>query len=176
MQLDKRARLLCGIPGIDVGCVELDWKGFHNNIVGVSKSLGPRMMMILIKSWLNSWTTSTRMHEDETGECIFCCGGGDALHHYLRCDHLWTLLISCAGLNVKWLTKTPAQRLGFVEPNSTSLLLLVVAFKVYHGMKGARGAEGHIPVGVDCFWALELINHFIGELPSKLRRVLSNPD
>ena len=69
--------------------------------VQVSCKMGTSRMMILIKSWLNSWTTSSRM-EQEIGDCVFCCGGGDALHHYLRCDHLWTILISCANFFKKF--------------------------------------------------------------------------
>ena len=102
--------------------------------------------------------------------CVFCCGGGDALHHYLRCDHLWTLLISCAHLDTKWLIATPAQRLVFVEPNATSLLLITVASRVYHGMEARRAAGLNNPndPGEECSWALDLINHFLSDIPARL--------
>ena len=109
-QLGKKALLLC--DPFDFGPSGPDWNKFHKDILKVSSKMGPRRMMILIKSWLNSWTTISRM-EHEPGDCIFCCGGGDALHHYLRCDHLWTLLVSCAHLDKTWLPATPAQRLSF---------------------------------------------------------------
>ena len=100
---------------------------------------------LLVECPCNCLPTNTT--EQIEGDCIFCCGGGDALHHYLRCDHLWTLLVSCARLDKSWLTATPAQRLGFVEPTTTSLLLITVAFWVYHGMK-ARRVAGLAPVSL----------------------------
>ena len=146
-----------------------DWSEFHKEILQVSCKMGTSRMMILIKSWLNSWTTSSRM-EQEIGDCVFCCGGGDALHHYLRCDHLWPLLISCAKLDKKWLFMSPAHRLGFVEPSTTSLLLLTVASRVYHGMRARRNAGLSNPnePEVECSWALDLINHFLSEIPARL--------
>ena len=125
-------------------------------------------MMILTKSWLNSWTTISRM-EHEPGACVFCRGGKDALHHYLRCDHSWTLLVPCAHLDKTWLTATPAQKLAFVEPTATSFLPITVAFRVYHGMKARRvaGLSTSEP-SVECSWALDLINHFMSEIPARL--------
>ena len=117
--LQKRAQLLCD-PN-DFGQSSPDWSKFHKEILQVSCKVGTSRMMILIRSWLNSWTTRSCM-EQEIGDCVSCCGGGDALHHYLRCDHLWTLLISCTKLDKKWLFMSPAHRLGLVEPSTTSQL------------------------------------------------------
>ena len=114
------------------------------------------------------------MHEEVIGDCVFCCGGGDALQHYLVCDHLWTLLVSCAGLKKEWLNLSAAQRLGFERPGIKSYLLIIVALKVYHAMKARRDAGLHDAnaTGEECSWAFDLINHYFSELPSKLRRAL----
>ena len=167
MQLEKRAVMLCGPD--DSGSSGCDWSKFHQEILQVSSKMGTSRMMILIKSWLNSWTTTSRM-EHEIGDCVFCCGGWDALHHYLRCDHLWTILISCANFEKKWLFASPAHRMGFVEPSTTSLLLLTVAFRVYHSMKARRNAGLSTPseTAVECLWAMDLINHFLSEIPARL--------
>ena len=166
-QLQKRAQVLCNPD--DFGPSGADWNLFHKDILRVSSKMGPSRMMLLIKSWLNSWTTTSRM-DHEIGDCVFCCGGGDALHHYLRCDHLWTLLICCAKLDKRWLRASPAQRLGLSQPSTTSLLLITVASRVYHGMKARRDAGLSYPneTWVECSWALDLINHFLSEIPARL--------
>ena len=71
-----------------------------------------------------------------------------------------------------WLTATAAQRLGFVQPSTKSLLLIMVASKVYHAMKARRVAGQNCPndPGVECSWALDLVNHFLSEITTKLRR------
>ena len=76
---------------------------------------------------------------------------------------------SHARLDKSWLTATPAQRLGFVEPTTTSLLLITVAFRVYHGMKARRDAgPSTSEPSVECSWALDLINHLLSEIPARL--------
>jgi hypothetical protein len=115
------------------------------------------------------YTTTSRM-EHEIGDCVFCYGGVDVLHHYIRCDHLWTLLISCAKLDKKWLFASPAHRSGFVEPSTTSLLPLTVAFRVYLSMKARRnaGLSTTSDPAAECLWAMDLINHFLSEIPARL--------
>ena len=58
----------------DFGQSSPDWSEFHKEILQVSCKMGTSRMMILIKSWLNSWTASSCM-EQEIGDCVFCCGG-----------------------------------------------------------------------------------------------------
>ena len=53
--------------------------------------------MALIRTWSNGWFTSVRMHEPIALPCIFGCDAGDTLHHYLKCDVLWTLIYCCTN-------------------------------------------------------------------------------
>lgn len=91
--------------------------------------------------------------------------------HYLRCDYLWTILTTCARLELKWLDRTPAQRIGFVAPSTSSLAFVVVAFRVYNALKARRDAGSDNPelLGVECEWAIDLANQFFSELPRELR-------
>ena len=104
----------------------------------------------------------------EEGQALGRAGGRareQLAHTYI---HTY-LLVSCAHLDKTWLAATPAQRLGFVEPTATSLLLIMVAFRVYHGMKARRvaGLSTSDP-SVECSGALDLINHFLSEIPARL--------
>ena len=172
--LEKRARVMCSSQrGLarELPPSNIDWKVFIPSVQKLAKALGPPNVMFLIKTWLNSWTTSERMHDEVKHGCIFCCGGGDALSHYLRCDHLWTILVTSAKLSVEWLNLNPLKRLGFMEANQRALGLVCVAFRLYHAMKGRRDDGRHDPddPSGECEIALELANHFIRDLPLTLR-------
>ena len=48
--------------------------------------IGPKV----VKSWLNGWATSHRMHEDSRLDCTLGCGNAsDSLNHYVFCAHLF---------------------------------------------------------------------------------------
>ena len=51
--------------------------------------------MAILRTWSNGWFTTTRMHESVVLPCIFGCDANNSLHHYLRCEVLWTLIYSC---------------------------------------------------------------------------------
>ena len=70
--------------------------------------------MCVVKTLVNSWTTSARMHEDLVLPCIFGCGSSphpdalmvissgptkpaDTLAHYMVCPILWDILMSATG-------------------------------------------------------------------------------
>ena len=99
--------------------------------------------------------------------CVFRCGGGDALSHYLRCDHLWTILTSCFKLSTVWLDRSPTERIGIENTNLRSLVMVCVAFRVFHAMNGRRkdGVLDFDDPSAECLNALDLARHFISELP-----------
>ena len=68
------------------------------------------------------------------------------------------------------MNRTPAQRIGFVDPTLYSFLQVVVAFRVYHAMK-ARNDQGNATgdYDIEILWALDLINHYFYEVPKNLR-------
>ena len=90
---------------------------------------------MLIKTLINSWTTSRRLHEPTIHPCLFCGEHEDDLSHYLNCEFLWTIIISSARLNVNLISLPPLARLGLSSPNLLGLRLLVCGFRVYHTIK-----------------------------------------
>ena len=139
--------------------------------VPMSKKLGSSYCTSVIKSWLNSWATTERLQLENRRSCIFCCGGEDALHHYLRCEPLWSCVIHILGLPNECIDRSPAQRLGIVDTSLLSLLQIVIASRVYHAMKG-RLEEGCYSndIIVEISWAADLMRHLFMEIPQKLRR------
>ena len=97
--------------------------------------------------------------------------GGELLCTLLSIKKTHEILTTAYHAATTWLLvhTTPAQRLGFIEPTATSLLLITVAFRVYHGMKARRvaGLSTSEP-SVECSWALGLINHFLSEIAARL--------
>ena len=70
--------------------------------------------MCVIKTWANAWTTSLRMHEAAELPCISGCQDcKDDLEHYLVCDPLWTIVISCSHGQSELLQASPHSKFGF---------------------------------------------------------------
>ncbi len=71
---------------------------------------------------------------------------------------------------VEWISRSPAQRIGFVNPSMTSLLQVVVAFKAYHVLrqKDREGCSHHCP-NERILCAIDLIRHFLIEIPRSLK-------
>ena len=86
-----------------------------------------------------SWTITERLQLESRRTCIFCCGGEDALHHYLRCDPLCSCIVHFLGLPNECIDRSPAQRLGIVDVSLSSLLEIVIACRVYRSMNGRLG-------------------------------------
>ena len=83
--LERRASSMC----FDEEDTDIEWK-VYDKYVPISHKLGSSNCTSVTMSWLNSGTTTERIQLDKRRQCIFGCGGEDALHHYLRCDLLWS--------------------------------------------------------------------------------------
>jgi hypothetical protein len=108
------------------------------------KKLGPRIAMCVIKTWANAWTTSTRMHEAYELPCIFGCQGcEDDLEHYLICDPLWTVVISCSSGQSELLHAGPFTKLGLAFDDSSIVWWkkIAIAFSCYHAIKMSHRFE-----------------------------------
>ena len=103
--------------------------------------------------------------------CVFCGElGGDALIHYLRCEPIWTIITPCFRLRVEWIDRSPAQRIGSVDPSMASLLQIVVAVRVYHALRQlARVGSLAQDPNDRILYAMDLIRHYISEIPRRLR-------
>ena len=127
-------------------------------------------MMTLIKTITNSWATSCRFHEPEILPCIFGCPEErDDLAHYLRCDPLWTILATAWGASLGFLSRSPLQRLGLINPSVTSFLHMVSASRVYHAIRRDSPDVVRSAISEQDFAnlhdiTLELANYFACEL------------
>ena len=102
-------------------------------------------MMLIIKTWANSWSTSERYQEDLCLGCVFGCNGyalgnhiinfKDELSHYLACPILWAIICSVERApSFQWDLDAP-ERACFVNQNISNFKRLCVAFKVYHALR-----------------------------------------
>ena len=106
------------------------------------KSVSHSSAVMVLKTVVNSWTTSYRFHESVLLKCVFGCSclhplpldfhPIDEVEHYLKCGRLWRI-IDCIFPDAEIPNSVPA-RLGLV-PGKAHLLSTVVAFKIYHFLK-----------------------------------------
>ena len=86
----------------------------------------------ILKTWLNGWVTSHRMHEDTLHNCLLGCSGQpDSLAHYVQCPHLFALqrflLQDCSP--------DPLIRLGLIYPSVDTCKAISCTFSAYHAVK-----------------------------------------
>ena len=124
---------------------------FAGQIMKSSKSLPPSSMMALLRTWSNGWFTTHRTQAKNNGgiklPCIFGCGDEeDSLHHYICCEPLWTLVISCTVNQTSLLHLPAANKICLVNPNSVTISLWVVSFQVYHALRNTYSHEINLAV------------------------------
>jgi len=86
----------------------------------------------VLRSWLNSWTTSRRMKVDSVCRCMFSCDAPDGLGHYLRCPRLWEAIHACDRLPVP---ECVGARLSFRPFSKFAIFRLVVASDAYRSLR-----------------------------------------
>ena len=121
-----------------INCDFLDTAEFGRS----RKRLGDSCMMI-VKTWTNSWYTSSRMGEKVALPCIFGCSHfqgceedpEDELEHYLRCHVLWKFIAATIGDAEYREHLTAVQKACLNRPTHCDLQIICVAFKAYHALK-----------------------------------------
>ena len=87
----------------------------------------------VVWTWANSWTTSSRYHDDVLERCAFeCRTGGDDLSHYIMCSRLWAAVSRATGQRA---AAGGFQRMCIEGTNHVSVDQLRVAFMTYHTLK-----------------------------------------
>ena len=136
---------------------EVDW---HS--VGVHlQACSPHVASCAIKSYLGSWCTSRRMHEEQLLPCTFCRQpNADEWSHYVKCSNLWQQIQIAITTNGRFLDGPYMQagsadvlaRLGLSPCSKNGFIVLAVAFNLYHAIKlGDRNslASGAVHLGDD---------------------------
>ncbi len=99
--------------------------------INFTKNIQPASAVKVIKTWLNGWATSDRMHEEVILPCLFGCSGkNDVLNHYLQCPHLFALCNYLFKVD-----SCPLIRIGFKNPSIHNLKVTACVFTAYHVMK-----------------------------------------
>ena len=129
--ITRRLRQAFCIDDSDV--IRVDLPNFQSLLC----SLPTSVCTVVLKTVVNAWTTSHRLHETSLHPCLFGCRDGtDELKHYLKCGRLWRAVLW--SRRCKYVSAPVLERLCLFNPSHTSAIDLVVAFRVYHDMKLAR--------------------------------------
>ena len=91
-----------------------------------------------LKTWINSWSTSSRYHEDEIWACFFGCSEErDDLAHYIRCPIMWTLAASAVPLLSTWHPPIPPilEKLCLVKASPVSVKRLAMVYRGYDAIR-----------------------------------------
>ena len=81
------------------------------------------------------------MHESSKLTCIFGCEADDSLAHYLRCEPLWTAVISNSFKRVELLQADPMTKLGLAHSPKEWMQMTALAFACYHSLKLCHRSE-----------------------------------
>ena len=80
---------------------DLDWNPPYNDIpltqvlntISLLSNFSKQVTFKVVKTWVNSWATSRRYHEDTLFPCLLGCEGcQDDLFHYMECPMLWNII------------------------------------------------------------------------------------
>ena len=93
----------------------------------------------VVKSWLNGWTTSRRLHEAVQLPCLFGCTAQDDLAHYISCLPLWKAIDHALPLHLP--STSPPHRLACSAfATIFDMIRLALAHWVYHAVKHSGDA------------------------------------
>ena len=88
----------------------------------------------VLKSWLNGWATSERMHEDIALRCVLGCSDApDSLSHYVVCPHMFAF----QKFIFDGISDDPLIRFGIKSPCISSFKVISCLFSAYHTVKAA---------------------------------------
>ena len=118
----------------------------------IAREIGAANRSKVVKTWLNGWVTSHRMHEPTLHTCLLgCADEPDALRHYVCCPRVY----AAAKFVVPDTSDNPLIRIGLMYPSKLSLSICACIFSGYHGLKSTIRCND-ITVDMDYFsnWCL----------------------
>jgi len=108
------------------------------------RKAGGHIVLKVLKTWLNGWVTSHRMHEDPILPCLLGCRDQkDTLKHYIMCSHMYAF----QRFLVADVSSDPLVRFGLKSPTIQSMRISSCLFSAYHAVK-AKIRSGSIEIEV----------------------------
>ena len=102
------------------------------NIRKLLPSLRKSEVMMILKTWGNSWSTSYRYHEPKLLTCLFGCPDcPDKLAHYVVCPWLFKIV----SLIRPETSSDPLERIALKNATIESLKAVACIFAGYHSIK-----------------------------------------
>ena len=99
-------------------------------------SLSPAWAFALLKTWLNAWSTSSRLHSQPILPCLFgCTNACDSLDHYISCPALWWVSGVASSCSLPSVPPPPAVRWSLASPSYPWARLAVATYLTYHTLK-----------------------------------------
>ena len=127
LYLQRRLFIAFNIPGSVLAAV--DWQEY---VADIRQNNG-HVAICSLKTVVNAWTTSARMHEQVPRACIFGCGAGDTLMHYLTCPCLHYVVGVALRTPLPLVAPCAVDTLAIHSRNRTrSLQRMFVMFTTYH--------------------------------------------
>ena len=108
------------------------------DVFSAMRPFPPHVRMILIRTWVNAWKTTTRMHERDIVSCFCGCSAPDFLAQYIVCPRLWCAV--CSACSVP-LCIDPLSAISLPRLSLVNVRLSSVAFVLYYKFKGDHTAE-----------------------------------
>jgi hypothetical protein len=143
----------------------IDWA----RTFSVLRAASSHEAMCFVKSISNSWTKSSRFHDNKIDQCAFGCRGApDDLAHYLCCPWLWTEVDEATQFDIDLDPDNVHQRLLVASASCDRVRRLTVAFSVYHAIKcGHLGAVQRAIAGKDFSEVLRLTSEAAAAFATK---------
>ena len=119
----------------------------QKSILRISKCCGKGIILSILKTWANSWATTSRMHEDVRWPCILGCPGEiDDLSHYLVCDRFWSGILAGVSAPASLIQVDPLIKICIINPSALWAGLCAIGFKTYHAIRRDHRAEVHAAI------------------------------
>jgi hypothetical protein len=105
----------------------------------VMRRMRKHEVMQILKTWMNSWSTSHRYHENPRLSCLFGCSScTDSLTHYVACPAINEVISAMVAHDHP---DDSLARLALVDPCKQKLLTVAASYHAYHFVK--LGMQAH---------------------------------
>ena len=135
------------VDGLDFGEVYTVMKKFRGHLA-----------VTWLKTLLNAWCTTSRMHESVVLSCVFGCASPDCTSHYICCPVLRAIVFLSLGLPVPPQVPRPLAALSLAPCTARQIIILYLSFSLYHARKNHYKTLHSLPPPYPILFTLQ--DHF----------------